>query len=193
MCHRTRWNFKKKTRSHLSNYYVHEKIRRFSLLGTSTTAFHTHTHTHAHTHAHTHIYRITRATRTESVVKSKILWYPFPFSFFPSFFLKNDTFRTRFHHWPSTKAGQTARNRATMQIADTRTRFSNIHLGVGVTPRRIKDDSRRNLGADWHARGLERVEAAARLERARERVDGAERASEREREREGSFLDCRKL
>ena len=42
-------------RSHLSNYYVHEKIRRFSLLGTSTTAFHTHTPTHTHTHAHTHI------------------------------------------------------------------------------------------------------------------------------------------
>ena len=80
-----------------------------------------------------------------------------------------------------------------MQIADTRTRFSNIHLGVGVTPRRIKDDSRRNLGADWHARGLERVEAAARLEREREWMALNERASKREREREGSFLDCRKL
>lgn len=101
---------------------------------------------------------------------------------FPPFTI--DTFRTRFHHWPSTKAGQTARNRATMQIADTRTRFSNIHLGVGVTPRRIKDDSRRNLGADWHARGLERVEAAARLERGSERewMALSERASERERD-----------
>jgi hypothetical protein len=61
-------------------------------------------------------------------------------------------------------------------------RISDIHLELGVTPRREKDDSRRNLGADWHTRGFHPARGGGRRvkERVRKRAVGRETGRERE-------------
>lgn len=63
-------------------------------------------------------------------------------------------------------------------------RISDIHLELGVTPRRGKDDSRRNLGADWHTRGLPGSVVAGVKERVRKSGREERRGRERQRGRE---------
>ena len=190
MCYRSRWNFKKKTRSHLSNYYVHEKIRRFSLLGTSTTAFHTHTHPRTHTRTHTYTLLYTELhvplERNQLYEKVKILWYPFPFSFFPSFFLKNDVSNEisslTFHEgWTDREESRDDANRwhenAVQQHPSRSWRDAATNKG------RFAPESRCRLAREGARTGRGSGEA-----RASERESGWRWTSERERERERGIL-----